>query len=135
VISSSGNRFSSLVSLNITSDVLRVLRYGCFLILLYHLPLCYVRRLFTSMLELWAFLAALIFPVPLRTRPLHTAGTARRISRFRAADDFCQDPTLSWIRFFAPRRRRTKRSPSSCRSTACSVVPGFASNLVAYISR
>jgi hypothetical protein len=85
--------------------------------------------------------------------PLRTAGTARRMTRFRAAESFCRDTTLSWIRFLAPWRRRTTRRrypyrssdgailskficslKGSCRSTAASVSSGFASNVVASIS-
>jgi hypothetical protein len=103
-----------------------------------------LRRLFTSALELLAFLTALIFPGPLRTCPLHTAGTARR--RFLAADHFCRDRTLFRVLFFGPwRHRMTKRRSrlnivefnpslkSSFRTTAASLSSGFAIKSMASI--
>jgi hypothetical protein len=57
-----------MVLLAALSDVLRILGYDFFFIPLYHLPLWHVRRLFTSVLELEAFIAALILPDPLLLR-------------------------------------------------------------------
>jgi hypothetical protein len=49
---------------------------------------------------------------PLQTCPLHTAGMARHISHFRAADNFCRDPNLSRVLFFAPQRCHTTKHHS-----------------------
>jgi hypothetical protein len=63
----------------------------------------------------------------LRICPFRTAGTSRHVCRFRAADNFCRVPKLSWVIFLAPRRHRTaKLLQSSCRSTAVSVASAFA---------
>jgi hypothetical protein len=76
-----------------------------------------------------------IFPPETPLATCYTAEMARRISRFRAADNFCRDPTLSWVRFLAHRRRRTtKRLQSSCRSSTTSVAFGFASKSVSILS-
>jgi hypothetical protein len=50
-----------------------------------------------------------VWPGPLRIRPLDSAGTARRVNRPRAADSFCRDlPSLS-VRFSGRPRRLTAR--------------------------
>jgi hypothetical protein len=53
---------------------------------------------------------------------------------FWAADNFWQDPTLSWVHFFTHWRRwTTKHSRSSYRSTAASVASRIASTSMASI--
>jgi hypothetical protein len=51
----------------------------------------------------------LFLPGPLRVFPFRIAGMARRMTSLRAADTFCREPTLSWVRFLAPQRRRTAK--------------------------
>jgi hypothetical protein len=103
---------SSLVLLIILSDILFIRRRSWsfgpwFLMPLLHSGL--IRCVFWSHLPLGAPLAEPSLPGPLRIFPFRTAGMARRTTRLRAADTFCLDPTLSWDRFLAPRRRHTAK--------------------------
>jgi hypothetical protein len=93
------------------SDVLFIRRRSClesrqFIFLLYAER---NRCFFPNVLDFECTLPTLFLPGPLRMFHFRTAGTARSITRFRDPDSFCRDPTLYWVRFFAPLRRRTTK--------------------------
>jgi hypothetical protein len=99
-----------MIFLAILSDVLPILRHSwpfgplSLMSLLQSWPF---RRLFLSRLPLLAPLA-----VSSLLGPLHTAGRAQHISRFRTADNFCRNPTLSQVLFFGPRQHHTTKHRS-----------------------
>jgi hypothetical protein len=106
---------SRTVFLAALSDVLRILCRVSSLSPRPIIPLLYsegVRCFFPNVLTFGFPLPMLSLHGHLRTVPFRTAGTARRICRFRAADNFCPDQTLSWVRFFAHRRRHTTKHRS-----------------------
>jgi hypothetical protein len=126
---------SRTVFQTVLSDVLRIFCRVSSLVPRSAILLLYserVRCFFQNVLTSGFPLSALSLSEPLQNFHFRSAGTERHVSRFRKADNFCRDPTLSRVCFIAHRRRRTtKRSRSFCRSTAASVASGFASKSMA----
>jgi hypothetical protein len=113
-------RSSSVIFLNILSDVIYVHRRNCFFTLQSHMPILHsgpIRCVSWSLLRLGVPLTIPSLLGPLRICPLRTAGTAQRIFRLRAAANCCRDPTPTWVRFLDCRRGRTFRRRSVYRSS------------------
>jgi hypothetical protein len=93
--------------LEFPSDFLRIRRHTCcleprFLFLMPALHSWLLCRIFSNLLPLGALFAVRSLPGLLHICPLRTAGTARRMTRLRAADDFCRDPNTVLGPLFTP---------------------------------